>query len=407
MKYYGPGILLAGAAIGASHLVASTQAGAHYGWSLLGILILINLFKYPFFRYGQRYTAATGESIIHGYLRLGKNHLLLFFLLNLVTGIINIAGVSMVTASLATNFGITGLSVPEISLVLMLISAMIIIIGGFGVLQTVGKLVVGILALSTITALILSVYNASDVPLGFTGESPWTQTSFGFVIMFMGWMPAPIECSAWPSLWMKSHEAIRKKASDMRETMKDFHAGYFISAIMAFVFLALGKTVMYGSGVEFSSQGPVFAKQLISLYVESIGLWAKPLIVVAAFTTMFSTSLTTLDAYPRVLSNASTLLFSKNTRWSARAHYYWIFTGLVLGFLIIWFFSNHLGGMLKLAMTISFLAAPVFAYMNYRVMLLDAVPEEFKPKPLEKWLAILGIVFLAGFGLAFLYWQFI
>ena len=33
----GPGILLAAAAIGGSHLVASTQAGALYGLGLLGL----------------------------------------------------------------------------------------------------------------------------------------------------------------------------------------------------------------------------------------------------------------------------------------------------------------------------------------------------------------------------------
>ena len=36
----GPGILLAGAAIGGSHLVASTQAGARYGLGLLGMVLL-------------------------------------------------------------------------------------------------------------------------------------------------------------------------------------------------------------------------------------------------------------------------------------------------------------------------------------------------------------------------------
>lgn len=48
-KAIGPGILMAGAAIGGSHLVSSTQAGAIYGWSLLLLLLLANLFKYRSF----------------------------------------------------------------------------------------------------------------------------------------------------------------------------------------------------------------------------------------------------------------------------------------------------------------------------------------------------------------------
>ena len=54
----GPGLLFAGAAIGVSHLVQSTRAGADFGWGLVWALLLINLFKYPFFQYGPRYAQA-------------------------------------------------------------------------------------------------------------------------------------------------------------------------------------------------------------------------------------------------------------------------------------------------------------------------------------------------------------
>ena len=52
----GPGIVMASAAVGGSHIIASTQAGAIYGWELVSIVILANLFKYPFFRCGVQYT---------------------------------------------------------------------------------------------------------------------------------------------------------------------------------------------------------------------------------------------------------------------------------------------------------------------------------------------------------------
>ncbi len=405
-RYLGPGILLAGAAIGGSHLVASTQAGAQYGWSLLGILLLINLFKYPFFRYGQRYTAATGESMLHGYLRLGRPYLAMFLVLNLITGMINIAGVSMVAGSLATNFGIAGVSIPVLSATIMVVSALIIILGGFGMLRRIGKTVVAVLAVSTVVAMFISIYNGPVAEPGFVGESPWTSASFGFIIMFMGWMPAPIESSVWPSLWMKSQEKLQNRLSVMRETMIDFHAGYYASVIMAFVFLVLGKMVMYGSGTELSSQGSVFARQLIDLYSASIGAWARPLIIVAAFSAMFSTSLTTIDAYPRALANTTTILFPSLKKHFRPVHILWITSGVVGGFLVINFFVDQLGDMLTLAMTMSFLAAPIFALINYRVMFLDHVPEQYKPKTWEVVISVAGIGFLTGFGLIFIYWMF-
>ena len=41
----GPGLLFAGAAIGVSHLVQSTRAGADFGFGLIWALILVNLFN--------------------------------------------------------------------------------------------------------------------------------------------------------------------------------------------------------------------------------------------------------------------------------------------------------------------------------------------------------------------------
>lgn len=407
LRYLGPGILLAGAAIGGSHLVASTQAGAHYGWSLLGILLLVNLFKYPFFRYGQRYTAATGESILEAYVKLGRGYLFLFFLLNLFTGMANIAGVSMITGSLATNFGISGVGVPMLSGLFMLASMLIIILGGFALLRRFGKIVVAVLGLSTIVAVAISLISGPAGDPVYQGESPWTMASFGFVIMFMGWMPAPIEASVWPSLWMKSQQKLQKKSFVMREAMTDFHAGYYASVFFALVFLVLGKMLMYGTGTVLSSQGTVFARQLIDLYSVAIGEWSRPLIVVVAFSAMFSTTLTTIDAYPRALANSTRLLFPFAAKRFRAVHIFWIISGVAGSFLLIQYYVDQLGDMLSLAMILSFLAAPVFAFLNYRIMFLDNVPDIFRPKPWEKTLSVAGMFFLVGFGLVFIFWYFI
>ena len=63
----GPGILMATAAIGGSHLVASTQAGAIFGWQLFWLIVVVNVLKYPFFRFGIEYTLATKKSLVEGY----------------------------------------------------------------------------------------------------------------------------------------------------------------------------------------------------------------------------------------------------------------------------------------------------------------------------------------------------
>jgi Mn2+/Fe2+ NRAMP family transporter len=63
-KAIGPGLLFAGAAVGVSHLVQSTRAGAGYGLALVVIVIAANVLKYPAFAFGPRYAAATGCSLL-------------------------------------------------------------------------------------------------------------------------------------------------------------------------------------------------------------------------------------------------------------------------------------------------------------------------------------------------------
>ena len=104
LKKLGPGLLFAGAAIGVSHLVYSTRAGADYGWSLIWAFILINLFKYPFFEYGPRYAVATGETLLDGYAKIGKIYLWGYAFLNIANMFTIQAAVTIVTAGLAAHF---------------------------------------------------------------------------------------------------------------------------------------------------------------------------------------------------------------------------------------------------------------------------------------------------------------
>ena len=67
-----PGLIFSGSAIGVSHLVQSTRAGAMFGLALIVVIVLINTLKYPAFRFGMDYAHATRRTIIGGYRELGS-----------------------------------------------------------------------------------------------------------------------------------------------------------------------------------------------------------------------------------------------------------------------------------------------------------------------------------------------
>ena len=54
IKKLGPGLLFAGTAIGVSHLVQSTKAGAEFGFGLTWALLIAILLKYPFFKFAPK-----------------------------------------------------------------------------------------------------------------------------------------------------------------------------------------------------------------------------------------------------------------------------------------------------------------------------------------------------------------
>lgn len=96
-KSFGPGLLWAAAAIGVSHLVQSTRAGANAGFALTGVILLALILKYPFFEYGPRYAAATGTSLVEGYRRIGRWALWLYLGITLATTVAIVAAIVLFT----------------------------------------------------------------------------------------------------------------------------------------------------------------------------------------------------------------------------------------------------------------------------------------------------------------------
>ncbi len=158
-KTAGPGILFASTAIGVSHLVQSTRAGAEFGLLLIGFVVLANLLKYPFFEYGSRYANVTQTSIIDGYQKLGKPALWLYFLITIASMFFVTGAVGFVTAGFFENlFGLEFLG-PWTLIILFSICVSILAIGKYNALDGLIKIVAIVLLVSTVAAFSLALYN--------------------------------------------------------------------------------------------------------------------------------------------------------------------------------------------------------------------------------------------------------
>ena len=187
--------MMASAAIGGSHIVSSTQAGALFGWQLAGLILLTNLLKYPFFRFGPQYTVESGESLVEGYARIGRGYLWVFFLLCAVSAVISTAGVGLLSAvilgsMLPAGFALSG---PVLASAMMLVIWVLLVAGHYKALDGVTKLIVVGLTVATVAATFIAAGKGSNMQSGFVQPSPWNLATLPFLVSLVGWMPAPIE----------------------------------------------------------------------------------------------------------------------------------------------------------------------------------------------------------------------
>lgn len=397
LRKIGPGLLFAGAAIGVSHLVQSTRAGADFGYGLLWALLLAHLFKYPFFQYAPRYAMATGESLLDGYKKMGKGILILYFILTFATMFTIQTAVTIVTAGIATRlFGFTD-NVALWSIIITLSCFVILLVGKYKLLDRLMKIIIITLTLSTIITVAMAVGNTTET-LSLRQVLPENALEIGFLIAFMGWMPAPLDISIWHSLW-----TLEKKKTTPQYTVKhavlDFNIGFLSTIVLGVLFLSLGALVMHNSGEVFSNNASVFSGQLIQLYTKNLGTSAYIIIAIAAFTTMFSTTITTLDASPRAMAHTTRLLF-KNLR--RNTNLIWMLI-LVAGTLIILgLFLSEMKTLVDIATILSFVTAPFYAIINYRLLCSKHTPKEWRPGKAMRVLSWAGILFLIGFSLWYL-----
>ena len=396
-KSLGPGLLFAGAAVGVSHLVQSTRAGADFGFGLLWVLLLATIFKYPFFQFGPRYAAATGETLLDGYKKLGKVVLAISYAISFLTMFIIQAAVTIVTAGLAINiFGTFDLFTWS---VLITISSMIILlVGKYKLLDGLMKYVILLLTICTLFAVTAALLKNNQA-FSFEQVIPKGTIEITFLIAFLGWMPTSLDISIWQSIWSVEKEKISHQKITPKQAIFDFNVGYIGTIFLAACFLILGALVMHNSEQSFSNKGGVFAGQLIELYTKNLGNFAYVFIAIAALTTMFSTTITALDASPRAMSKANELLFPTKIKLN---YWFWIVVLSLGTFIILKYFSDNMGLLVKIGTILSFLTAPFYAILNYILITGKHTPKEHRPSIYLKILSICGIIFLVGFSAWFL-----
>jgi Mn2+/Fe2+ NRAMP family transporter len=404
---FGPGLILAAAAVGTSHVIQSTRAGATWGLTLAALIVGICILKYPLFRFAADYAAITGQSLVSGYGRRGRWLVVVMFATSGIEAIAATAGVSLVSASILT--WLLGLEInPAVGAVALLIAtAGIIGIGRYRLLETLAGSLVVLFSLLTLVVTLTSLPGLLDEGHRLFRPFPLTRDNWSFAVAVSGWMPigntAAIMLAAWILAGMRQHpkplEAVRF----------DFNLGYLASAVLAVCFLVIGAALMFGEAAAMPTAAAAYVTSFVSLYTQSIGDWARLPVSLAALAVMYSTLLAIVDGFPRLISEFGAELAPARTRPGLAERLYLPSMALIVLAVtgLLYLFFDAFTTFIDLVTITGFLAAPIVALANQMVMHSAEVPANLRPgSVLVRWnqLAV-GLLTLATLG--FLYLRFV
>ena len=395
----GPGMIMAGTAIGTSHIVLAPVAGARFGFDLLWLVLFAHLFKYPAFEFGARYAVATGTSLIEGFQKLPgpKNWGLFVFLgVTVVQGLTILAGVMSVTASILV-VTVGGLSYPVWLLVLGLFTIAVHRTGRYATLKLGSMVLLGLLVLGTVIAFLAAPPTPGELARMFVPSVPVGSTLL--VASVLGLMPTGINVAIWHSLWAVEHLKYWQEETDarrdiLRMSQRDLGIGYGLSAILGVMLLSLGATLLRPRGLV--PDGIDVALTLSEIYTELLGAWMFPVFMVAAFAAMFSTVYSVMDGFPRAFSTLMRTLWPRSAFLHRPSNpSYWMFMVVIFVFSLV---TNTLLPNPVLVITlvgvVSLLIAPVLYSLNYYCVTRLIEDESLRPsRALRAW-AGSGIVFM-------------
>lgn len=389
----GPGLLYAAVAVGVSHLVQATRAGADFGLGMVLVVIFACLMKYPGLRFGGEYAAATGKNLVVNYRERGSLVFGLFAVSQLFSMVFIIAAVSLFTSGLlqvALGFQ-TG---PVMSVfILLVLVAILLMTGHYKVLEKVIKgIVFGFTLLTTVCMLL--VISRLDLSLSAFALPAFDVPTVLFIVALVGFMPSPTDASILQSLWTVARAESEGRRATKEESRFDFNVGYITSCILAIFFLFLGTAVLFESGVAMPADNAGFARRLLEVYTSIIGDWSYYVMAITALCVMLSTALTVTDGMTRMALAIGGESFP-GPHWYTDRFYNIVLIALSLAaLLVIWLLLQSFATFMDMTSVIVFIIGPFLALLNHLAIFSDEIPREKQPSQLIRIWSIVSIVSL-------------
>ena len=404
----GPGLIFAAVAVGTSHVVQSTRAGATYGLSMIFLVVLVCLVKYPTFLFSSRYAAITGHSVIDGYAKRGKWYMYIFLLLILIEITIATSAASLVTSGIIKSVFNLSMQTTVLSMFLVFITIMILIIGKYKALESFCKVLVIGFCITTLITTFIALTGFESTNLEPISELAFDRPTTLFLVSIAGWMPTGILGAVLLSNWVLARKnSITDRPFTRKEADFDFHVGYGSAIFLAACFVILGYIVIRGAGDTIANDSAGFSVQIISLFTSTIGSWVFILVAATVIAVMYSTLLALADGFPRLIVGViDTLWPDVKSSFKEENLYIALFAVLfILVGAVYFLFMNSFTQFIDLVTAIGFIVTPIIATFNHVIIFSDDIPVDERPSQVLKIWSYSTIVIFTSVTLLWIYFQ--
>ena len=398
MRRIGPGMILSASIVGSGELIATTQLGAEVGYVCLWIIILSCFIKPAIQAEIGRYSIATGETGLAGFNhvpgpRLGVNWIVWGW----------VAMIAMTRFQIGAMFGgvaqvlnqITGVPVNLWVFVLLGITLLLLLGGGYERIEGIATIKVGLFTMLTFMCALLLMRRPDDftwaqlaeglqfkLPSGgfTTAVAVFGITGVGAAELFM----YPYWCvekgyARYTGKRDGSPEWRKRAFGWVRVMNMDILASMVIYTIATLAFYLLGAGILHSRGLNPAEKGNLIPV-LSTMYTQTLGAWALPLFYIGAIATLYGTIFAATAAESRVASDMCRLLgrFKADdyeTRIRYRSRFVWILTCIPAGLYLI---VQSPVNMVKAGGVAQAIMLPVIAigalYLRYRELPAEARP---------------------------------
>jgi Mn2+/Fe2+ NRAMP family transporter len=420
LRFIGPGIILAAAAIGSGELILTPRAGALYGLSIAWVIVLSIIYKMTLTVGLARYTIATGEDIFRGFSRLPGPRLWFVWVLSLLflVGAVGYSGIALACGS-ALFALFPSLSMVQWAVVVVVLAYALLLGGSYGPVEKVTFVLSLILILGV-------VYNLSALRPGagwfLRGLAPDIPAGSGrTVISLLGWTAGGASTLVY-SFWIlekgiglrgkdrvslqkgrNSPAVIDRMQSWMSIIRLDIGLSYVLMIVVSLAFLTIGVLVLRTAG---PAGGPLIpAREETTLILSRLlttvaGPQARFVFLIAALAILLSTIIGLVDGKSRALRTGVKMIFIRSSRISD-VSLYRLFVTVMCAIIFAFLFT---GRPVVLIVLISALEAPMLALSAVMLvyLLYKKLPQAFHPS--RWWLLVMvvgTILYLAFSSLVF------